>query len=82
MHRKCPRWSASCARTRPAHPGSGYKVLHSRVERLPQMPPHSKCCQPCVSLIHRSCSQPRRAVAPTFQSRCGSEEGCLKAPFS
>ena len=52
MHRKCPRWSASCARTRPAHPGSRYKLLHNRVERLPQMPPHSKCCRLCVSLIH------------------------------
>jgi hypothetical protein len=62
MHRKCPRWSASCARTRPAHPGSRYKLLHNRVERLPQMPPHSKCCRLCVSLIHRWCSQPRPTV--------------------
>jgi hypothetical protein len=32
MHRKCPRWSASCARTRPAHPASRYKLLQTATQ--------------------------------------------------
>jgi len=32
MHCKCPRWSASCARTRPAHPASRYKLLQTATQ--------------------------------------------------
>lgn len=38
MHRKCPRWSASCARTRPAHPASRYKLLQTATQPRREAP--------------------------------------------
>ncbi len=45
---ECPRWSASCARTRPAHLANCHKLLHDRAERLRQAQPGSGWGPACI----------------------------------
>ena len=82
MHRKCPRWSASCARTRPAHPGSRYKLLHNRVESS------LKChrTRNAVGFVSASSTAGAHNLDLLLHrpSNPGAvlKRGCLKAPFS
>jgi len=58
MHRKCPRWSVSCARTRPANPARCYKLLQTATQPRREAPSNatalemlSALCQPHPPLV-------------------------------